>query len=271
MNALDELFVTLKSKNEGAFMPFVTLGDPDQEISIQIIKKLIESGADILELGIPFSDPIADGKTIQRSGQRALKMGMNTDRAFEMVKKIREFSSIPILFLTYYNLVLQFPPEEFFNKCKQTDVQGIVIADLPVEEADVVLRECERTGTHLIFLVAPNTTEKRFTKILEHAGGFIYFVSIYGTTGARDHVEQSTFETLLRLSSVSNLPILPGFGISSPTHVKELMGVGADGVIVGSAIIKRIEENLNDPDKMLAEIGTFARDLKEATKKGGKN
>lgn len=271
MNAIDETFEKLKLKNEGVFMPFVTLGDPNREISIQIIKILIESGADFIELGIPFSDPIADGKTIQKSGQRALKMGMNTDLAFDLVKNLREFSAIPILFLTYYNIVLQYPLEEFFKSCNKHGVQGIVIPDLPIEEADLVLQECNKNGVHLIFLIAPNTSEKRISKILEKAGGFLYFVSIYGTTGARNYIEKSTIENLLRFSAISNIPILPGFGISSPKHVKELIDAGADGVIVGSAIIKKIEELLDDPDKMLVEIGSFARELKDATKRGGKN
>ncbi|MHA1143139.1 MAG: tryptophan synthase subunit alpha [Candidatus Helarchaeota archaeon] len=269
MNTISEVFKQLKKNKEGAFMPFVTLGDPNRTLSIEIIKTLIENGADFMELGIPFSDPIADGKTIQMSSQRALEMGMNTDIAFSMVKEIRQFSSIPILFLTYYNIVLQYPLEAFFKNCKDNHVQGIVIPDLPIEEAAPVIQECLKNNVNLILFIAPNTSETRLTKIIENARGFLYFVSTYGTTGARKKVETSTLKNLLRFTTMSEIPIMPGFGISSPLHVKELIKAGAAGVIVGSAIIKKIEENLKKPDKMLGEIGDLTRKLKNATKMGG--
>ncbi|MHA1785609.1 MAG: tryptophan synthase subunit alpha [Candidatus Helarchaeota archaeon] len=265
MNSIDSKLKELKDKKEGAFMPFVTLGDPDVEMSIKIIRTLIENGADIIELGIPFSDPMADGPTIQKSSQRALNNGMNTDKAFIMIQRIREFSSIPIVFLTYYNIVLQYPLERFFQTCKKHDVQGIVIPDLPIEEADMALQEARKNDVHIIFLIAPNTSEKRITKILEKATGFLYFITLFGTTGTRDQVTKSSAEHLLRLSSVSSLPILPGFGISSPSHVTELMNAGADGVIVGSAFIKKIEENLENSSRMLTELGEFIKSMKEKT------
>ena len=267
MNSLDALFDELNSKNEGAFMPFVTLGDPDIETSIKIIKTLIDNGGDILELGIPFSDPMADGPTIQKSSQRSLSKGMNTDNAFEIVKKIRDYSNVPIIFLTYYNIVLQYPIAEFFKMCKKHQVQGIVIPDLPIEEAKLALQESEKNNVHIIFLIAPNTSEKRITKILEKAGGFLYFVTLFGTTGTREEIKQSTIEHLLKFSTISNLPVLPGFGISTPSHVEELINAGASGVIVGSAVVKIIEENIENNEKMMEKLGEFIREMKNKTKR----
>ncbi|NHI93465.1 MAG: tryptophan synthase subunit alpha [Candidatus Lokiarchaeota archaeon] len=269
MNTLDDLFITLKSKNESAFMPFVTLGDPNEEITIKIITTLIENGADIIELGIPFSDPMADGPTIQKSYQRSLNAGMNTDKAFELVKKIREFSKIPLIFLTYYNIVLQYPLEEFFKMCKKHQVQGIVIPDLPIEEAEFALQESKKNDVHIIFLIAPNTSEKRISRILEKAGGFLYFVTLFGTTGTRKEINKLTIEHLLKFTAISNLPVLPGFGISTPSHVQELINAGADGVIVGSAVINIIEENIKDIGKMLELLGNFVRSMKKNTIKRG--
>ena len=265
MNKLDEIFETLGSMEERVFMPFVTIGDPNEEQSIEIIKTLIESGADIVELGIPFSDPIADGPTIQRSSQRALNQGMNTDKAFKIVKKIRAFSDVPIVFLTYYNIVLQYPIDKFFQACKEHDVQGIVIPDLPIEEAELALKESKKNNVHIIFLIAPNTSEERLTKILEHASGFLYFVTLFGTTGTREQVTKPALDHLLKLRAISDIPVLPGFGISSPAHVKEYMDAGADGVIVGSAIVKIIEENLNDLAKMKLDLSEFVKLMKAST------
>jgi len=265
MNKIDETFDKLKNINQGAFMPFVTLGDPNEKISIEIIKVLIKSGADIVELGIPFSDPMADGPTIQKSSQRALNQGMNTDKAFDIVRKIREFSDIPIVFLTYYNIVLQYPMDKFFQSCKEHEVQGIVIPDLPIEEAGLALKESKKNNVHIIFLIAPNTSEGRLTKILEHASGFLYFVTLFGTTGTREQVMKPGLDHLLKLRAISNIPVLPGFGISSPSHVQEYMTAGSDGVIVGSAIVKIIEENINDPDKMKSELSEFVKSMKAKT------
>ena len=264
MNAIDDVFKQFKENNEGVFMPFVTIGDPNQETCIDIIRTLIENGADFIELGIPFSDPIADGRTIQRSGQRALKEGMNTDKAFKIVKSIREFSSIPILFLTYYNIILQYTLEKFFKNCMKYGVQGIVIPDLPIEEAGPALQECKKNNVHLIFLIAPNTSEKRLTRILESASGFLYLVSLYGTTGERKDVQNATIENLLRFSTTSTLPILPGFGISTPEHVRKLINAGADGVIVGSRLIQLMA---NYPSDELREFIQGLRNSIDSVKK----
>ncbi|MHA1380536.1 MAG: tryptophan synthase subunit alpha [Candidatus Helarchaeota archaeon] len=267
MNSIDQVFKIAKEKNEGVFIPFVTLGDPNSEMTLKIVKVLDDNGADIIELGIPFSDPIADGPTIQASTQRALKNGMNTDLAFELIGQIRKFTNIPIIFLTYYNIVLQRGLEDFFNDSKKFGVQGIVIPDLPIEEAAPALEFAKTSDVHIIFMVAPTTNETRFNKILEFAGGFIYFMSILGTTGARKTIEQITADSLLRFLPISNIPIAVGFGISRTEHVKKLLNIGADGVIIGSAIIKIIQNNLNNFDRALIEVGNLVNLLKNATKK----
>lgn len=269
MNTIDTVFKLAKEKGEGIFIPYITLGDPDSEFTLKFVKILEENGADIIELGIPFSDPIADGQTIQASSQRALKNGMNTDIAFELVARIREFTNIPLIFLTYYNIIFQRGLERFFSDSKKYGVQGIVIPDLPIEEATPALKFANKFGVHIIFIVAPTTNETRFNKILEAAKGFIYFMAVLGTTGARKKIEKITSDTLFRILPISNLPIAVGFGISKPEHIKELLNIGADGMIVGSAIIKILENNLNDLDKALLEIGIFVKDLKNATKKEG--
>ncbi|MFX1451642.1 MAG: tryptophan synthase subunit alpha [Promethearchaeota archaeon] len=269
MNSIDKVFRDLNKKEEGVFIPFITLGDPSQDFSLKLIKVLSENGADIIELGIPFSDPIADGPTIQASSQRALNNGMNTDIAFELVSKIREFTNIPIIFLTYYNLVLQRGLSKFFSDAKKSGVEGIVIPDLPIEEAAPALDFAKKNDVHIIFMVTPTTNEARFHKILEVAGGFIYFMAVLGTTGARKNLENITRESLLRILPITNLPIAVGFGISKAEHIRELVKIGAHGMIVGSAIVKLLENNLNNLDNALEKIGNYIKELKNATKKEG--
>jgi tryptophan synthase alpha chain len=265
MNSIDEVFKRAGGKKEGVFIPFITLGDPNMNFTLDAVKTLAENGADIIELGIPFSDPIADGPTIQASSQRALNGGMNTDIAFDLVSKIREFTDIPLIFLTYYNLVLQRGLSKFFGDANKNGVQGIVIPDLPVEEASPALKHARENNVHIIFMVAPTTNETRFHKILEVAGGFLYFMAVLGTTGAREKVEKITAETLFRILPISNVPIAVGFGISKPEHISKLLKIGANGVIVGSAIIRIIQNNLNDLENALNEIGIYVKQLKNAT------
>ncbi|MHA1384075.1 MAG: tryptophan synthase subunit alpha [Candidatus Helarchaeota archaeon] len=269
MNSIDKVFQIAAEKKEGIFMPYITLGDPNMDFTLDVVKTLVDNGADIVELGIPFSDPIADGPTIQASSQRALKAGMNTDIAFELVSKIRKFTDVPLIFLTYYNLVLQRGLEKFFSDAKKNGIQGIVIPDLPIEEAGPVLTFANENDVHIIFMVAPTTNENRFHKILEVAKGFIYFMAVLGTTGAREKVEKITADTLFRILPITNLPIVVGFGISKTEHVKTLLEIGAHGIIVGSAIVKIIENNLKNLELALKEIGNFVKTLKNATKKEG--
>ena len=252
------------------FMPFLVAGDPN----IDQFKRLalaIEPHADILEFGIPFSDPIADGPTIQEANVRAFNAGINTKNALEAIKEIRSKTHKPIVVLTYYNILIQGGDtieaslEKTFKKLKESGVDGVVIGDLPIEEAELTLEACEKHDICLIFLIAPSTTEGRLAKVLNVARGFIYLISVMGVTGARKSVAQITRDTITRMKGkTSQLPVLVGFGISTAKQASSIIKAGADGVIVGSAIVNLIKENLTDFDRMKTEIVEFTRKIKKA-------
>ncbi|KON30777.1 hypothetical protein AC477_04705 [miscellaneous Crenarchaeota group-1 archaeon SG8-32-1] len=262
-------FEVLKEKNEAAFIPFITLGDPTPSFSVKIAKDLIEGGADIIELGIPFSDPVADGPTIQASTNRAISQGMNTDLAFELAKKIRKIDGkIPLLFLTYYNIIIQRGIKNFFKDCSLSDVDGVIIVDLPVEEADSALKTAKSQNINLIFIVAPSTSDQRLNMVLEKAEGFLYIVSLYGTTGVRTSLQEITKETIKRIikQAKGKIPCCVGFGISKPEHVSEVVRAGADGVIVGSAIVDIISKYEELKNGVLEKVKLYTKEMKEATK-----
>jgi tryptophan synthase alpha chain len=243
-------------KGEGAFIPYICAGDPDFETSLETAGEIIKAGADVLELGLPFSDPIADGPTIQKASQRALEAGMNTDRYFEYTSKVHSVRDIPLVCMTYYNLVLQYGLERFTGKCVESGITGLIIPDLPVEEAGPLHSECRKKDIDLIYLVAETTTDERLDKILEKASGFIYIVSLLGTTGTREKLSETIKPLIKKLRKKTGLPLAVGFGISKPEHVHEVIAAGADAAIVGSAIIQRIEED---------DVSRFVEDLKKAT------
>jgi tryptophan synthase alpha chain len=265
VESYSEMFKRVKMKNEGAFVPFVVAGDPDLDTSLEIVRELVENGADALEIGFAFSDPVADGPTVQAADIRALGAGMTTNKGFEFIKKIREFTSIPIGLLVYYNLIYKMGLNEFYKKAKESGVNGILAADLPIEEANEAVSIAKRYDVHQIFMVAQTTSNERLENIAEMCNGFLYVVSIMGVTGARSELKFSTVNLIKRVKSHSQLPICVGFGISKPEHVKEIMKAGADGAIVASAILDMITENLQDKEAMKREIGRFCRKMKEAT------
>lgn len=274
INKIAKKFSELKKEQKGVLIGFVTLGDPTPEDSLKIVRTLISGeGVDIIELGLPFSDPIADGPTIQKSSERSLKSGMNPDLYFKLAKKIDEYTEIPKICLTYYNLILQRGLEKFTKNCSEAGISGLIVPDLPVEEACPLIKECHREWVDLIFLVAPTTTKERLKMILKVArgGSFIYVVSLLGVTGARESLSDEIKELkpfLRRIKKISGkIPLAVGFGISKPEHVKEILNAGADGVIVGSAFVEIIEKNLKDKEKLLEKLETFAKELKKATKK----
>lgn len=261
---LKEKFFELKKRKEGALIGFVTAGDPTPEDTIDIANSLIKGGIDILELGLAFSDPIADGVVIQKASERSLKGGMNPDLFFEIAKKI---DGIPKVCLTYYNIVLQRGLEKFVQDCQSSEISGLIVPDLPIEEAMPLLNVCNRYDTNLIFLVAQTTTGERLKKILRVSKGFLYVVSLLGVTGVRGKLSESVKPLLRRIKQISDkIPLAVGFGISKPEHVKDVLKAGADGAIVGSAFIKIIERNLDDREGMLSELKEFTRELKEATR-----
>lgn len=272
-NRILELFKENQDKSIKYFMPFLVAGDPN----IEQFKKLalaIEPHCDILEIGIPFSDPIADGPTIQEANTRAFAEGINTTLALEAIAEIRKNTEKPIVILTYYNILIQGGDtiedslEKTFNKLKNSGVDGIVIGDLPIEEADLALKACDKYDICLIFLIAPSTTEERLQKVTQAARGFIYLISVMGITGARDSVAQITKDTIKRvkLKTKEVLPVFVGFGISKPEHARAIADAGADGIIIGSAIVNIIKENLEDYDKMEEKIVDFASNIKNALK-----
>ncbi len=254
-------FQELKRREEGALITYTTLGFPTIEESKEIVK-ILARHSDIIELGIPFSDPIADGPTIQKAIDIALRNGINTDICFEIVKDLRKEIETPFVFMTYYNIVLQYGIERFIKRCKEVGVDGILVVDLPLEEAGEVLKLCYKYNVHFIFLVALNTYKERLLKILNYARGFIYLIAFYGVTGAREEIEEETLRKIRFIKENASIPLAVGFGVSKPEHVVRYLSAGADGVVIGSKlidIIMRNREYVNVLDK-------FLMDLKNATR-----
>ncbi len=260
----DDMFKRIKMNNEGAFIPFIVAGDPDFETSLRMVRMMVEGGADALEIGFPFSDPIADGPTVQSANIRALNSGMTTDNGFKFVRRIREFTQIPIGLLVYYNLIYKMGVNEFYRKARINGVTSILAADLPPEEADIAVEAAKDNNVEQIFLAAQSTSNKRLEKILELCSGFLYVVSVMGVTGARNQLKISTVELVERMHSHTQLPICVGFGISKPEHVAEVIAAGADGAIVGSALIDVMTNNIENPEFKVREC---CRIMKNATKK----
>lgn len=251
---ISEKFSELREKKEGALIGYVMAGDPSAEATCGIVRALVNGGADIIELGFPFSDPVADGPTIQAAGQRALAAGMDTERYFELVRDLEV--EVPLVCMTYYNPVFRYGVEKFVEHAAEAGISGLIIPDIPVEEAADLKHSCEKHGLDLIFLVAPTTTDARIRKILQRGSGFIYLVSRLGVTGARDNVAGSTKELLSRVET--EIPKAVGFGISTGRQAAEVRKAGADAVIVGSAFVKIIEEGKDVNERLEA----LSRELK---------
>jgi len=266
MKTYTETFEQLKSRNEGALIPFTVIGDPDYKTSLQIAKTMVDAGADILELGLPFSDPIADGKTIQAADSRALSSGNNTDKVFEFVKELREYTNIPVGFLTYYNLVYQRGVERFYGDSKKCGINSILIADMPIEEYGCLSANPQDYGIDTVFMASPLTTNERIREIAKSTTGFIYVVSRLGVTGARRNLGQSALSLIKRLRKFTEKPLCVGFGISKPEHIKSVIKAGADGAIVGSAIVNLIAKNIYNKEKMLHSISINVKGMKNATR-----
>jgi tryptophan synthase alpha chain len=258
-------FSRLRKKKEEALVPFVVIGDPDYKTSMDIVKTIIDSGADILELGFPFSDPIADGPTIQAADTRALRKGIDTLQCFKFIQEIRRFSPIPIGLLVYSNLIYQRGIDRFFADCKKAGVDSVLAADVPAEESSLILKSARRHRVDTVFIVSPLTVGKRLDNILSKTRGFVYIVSRLGVTGARKDLGDSTLSLIRRVKRKTKLPLCVGFGISKPEHVQAVLKAGADGAIVGSAVVKIIEKNARSRKRMLAKLGNFIKGMKKAT------
>jgi tryptophan synthase alpha chain len=261
MTRIDQVFT---KKGAAAFIGFAVAGDPDKDTSVRIAKALIDGGTDILELGVPFSDPVADGPTIQKADERALAAGTTPDTVFLIVRELRAYSDVPIVFLTYYNIVYRRGIERFYREARDAGVDGILIADMPVEESDEIVDIAIRYGIDPIFLVTQTTSDERMAAIVHRARGYLYLVSVLGVTGARERVSDEALALLHRVRRRTTLPLALGFGISTPEHVKTCADAGADGVIVGSAIVSIVEKNLIDTPAMERELKKYVSRMKAA-------
>lgn len=264
MKRIQKKFSELKEKGEKALVGFVTAGDPNPEISLQMIQAMCEADLDVLELGVPFSDPTADGPVIQRSSGRALKMGVNLKRVLEMTAEIRKGTEIPIILFSYYNPILTYGNEAFYRDAVQAGADGVLIVDLPPEESDEMTSRWAGNGLDLIRLFAPTTPPDRMRKIAETASGFLYLVSKTGVTGSAGLDTGDVGRHTETLRSVTDLPICVGFGISTAGHVSAV-AQAADGVVIGSAFERLIEENIENPD-LIAMMENRVKEYKAATR-----
>lgn len=268
MSRIEERFEELKERREGALVGYITAGSPNPHFSKKACLSIITGGVDILELGIPFSDPVADGPTIQRSSQMALKEGTNPKMVMELAKEVTQEVDTPIVLLSYFNPVYKAGLEPFLRMAKESRVDGLIIADLPVEEAVHYWSLARKIGLDTVFLASPTTSESRLKKVLEMTSGFLYLVSIFGVTGARDSIQRYTVDLVKRFRSLvgRKVNLAVGFGISRPEHVKTVIQSGADGAIVGSGFVEILNREDLPIDERLMKLESYASSLKAATK-----
>ena len=261
MKTYKDIFAT---RDKAALIPFFVLGDPDYKTSLAVIKTAIDAGADILELGIPFSDPIADGPTIQKADIRALKAGMTCEKALDLIREIKAYADIPIGLLMYYNLIYHHGRDRFYGDAAAAGVNSVLIADLSIDDADEILPITKQVGMDTVFMVTPITAPQRKQDIADKTTGFIYTVSLLGVTGTRDQVSGSVEGLVQEIKAITDMPVCVGFGVSSPDHAKSIAQAGADGVIIGSKIVGLIEAHLDKKEELLQAVGQFIRDVRAA-------
>ena len=267
MERYQQLFKRLDAAKEGAFVPFVTLGDPSPEVSLQIIDTLVAAGADALELGIPFSDPLADGPTIQGANLRAFSAGVTPAHCFEMLATIRQkYPDLPIGLLMYANLVFSGGIDDFYARCAQVGVDSVLVADVPLEESAPFRQAALRHNIAPIFICPPNADDDLLREIASHGRGYTYLLSRAGVTGAEKRASLPLKHLVDKLREYHAAPPLQGFGISEPAQVKEAIASGAAGAISGSAIVKIIEQHQANPQALLAELHAFVSSLKAASR-----
>lgn len=248
-------------ENGKAFIPFITCGDPDLETTAKIVREAVANGADLIELGIPFSDPTAEGPVIQGANIRALKDGVTTDKVFDLVRELRKDVTVPMVFMTYSNVVFSYGADKFISTCKEIGINGLILPDLPYEEKEEFLPQCKKYGVDLISLIAP-TSENRIAMIAKEADGFIYLVSSLGVTGTRSEISTDLKSIVDVIRQNTSVPCAIGFGISTPEQAKKMADI-ADGAIVGSAIIKIIEQYGKDAPKY---VGEYVKSMKDAVR-----
>lgn len=256
-------FATAAKENRACFVAYLCAGDPDFETSLKACKQLIESGIDVLELGVPFSDPLADGLTNQLAAQRALESGMRSERVLDLVRAVRAFSEVPIVFYTYYNLVFSKGSDVYASEAKAAGVDGLLTLDLPPEEAGEHLEACKKHGMETIFIAAPTTPDSRLDIICKASTGFIYYVSREGVTGEQTSMSKGIGERVAEIKAHTDLPVVVGFGISSSEHVREVGSV-CDGVVVGSTLVNCVASHLGDPDAIVEALKSKMAALTES-------
>ena len=262
MTRIADTFAQLRARGEVGLIPFITAGDPDIETTFALVHEMARQGADIIELGVPFSDPMADGPTLQRAAERALQHGTSLAHVFELVRRVRRSLTIPILLFGYYNPIWRYGGERFAADARQAGVDGVLCVDLPPEEAEELKRETDRHDLDMIFLLAPTSSLDRAQRVLTRARGFIYYVAVTGVTGVRTTLPADLSDMVRRIRAISPVPVGVGFGISSAEHVAQVAGM-ADAAIVGSAISQVIEQSLGQPD-LVARVGALVAELKTA-------
>ncbi len=261
-NRLAELFRKLKNRGEKALVTFITAGDPDIEVTEDLVEGLARGGADIVELGVPFSDPMADGPTIQASSERALESGTTLPKVLKLVKRLRKRGlDVPIVLFGYYNPVFVYGHERFARDARQAGVDGVLIVDLPPEEATELAGELKKVGIEFVYLLTPTSDERRIGLVARKAGGFIYYVSVTGVTGARKKVAGQIKDQVKRIKQFTELPVCVGFGISTPEQARKISR-WADGVVVGSAIVDIIGRNRGSKG-LVEKVKGFVRSIKD--------
>jgi tryptophan synthase alpha chain len=259
LGRIKDVFDSLSRDGSKGFIPFITAGDPDLETTEALLLELSEAGATLIELGVPFSDPMADGPVIQRASERALKRDLGLDSILQLVSRVRQKIDTPIILFSYFNPLLQFGVKRLAVEAREAGVDGVLVTDLIPEESAEFATELRANGLDMIFLIAPTSTDTRLKLVAERASGFIYAVSRAGVTGAQSTVSAEAEKLVGRMRQFTSLPIAVGFGISSAAQVKDVQRY-ADAVVVGSAIVAELERNLNSPD-LVVNIGRFTRSL----------
>ena len=261
-------FDQLKSSGKKAFVAFVTAGDPDYETSLQILESLPSAGADIIEVGMPFSDPMADGPSIQASSLRALKAGMTLEQTLQLVDQFRKTDNeTPIVLMGYYNPIYRYGPEKFVQECAARGVDGLIVVDLPPEEDRELCDPALTAGLHWIRLITPTTDDKRISSVLKNVSGFVYYISVLGVTGTKEVVTEQVSVAVNWLRSYTDLPIAVGFGIKTPERAKAVSEV-ADGIVIGSAIVDLVEKNIDlagtPGPGLLNKVENFVSDISKS-------
>ncbi|WP_223577807.1 tryptophan synthase subunit alpha [Kangiella taiwanensis] len=259
------MFETVSANNHLAYIPFVIVGDPNPELSIQIIDKLVESGADGLELGLAFSDPVADGPVIQQATLRPLANQFTIESGLNLIGQIREkYPELPIGLLTYANLVFAQGIETFLNKCRNVGIDSVLVADCPVKESRLFAKTAKDCGIQLVFIAPPDASDDTLQQIAQNSQGYTYVLSRKGITGTEVAASKAKTDFLQKLRQYNSPPLVQGFGISEPQHVFDAANAGVDGIITGSAIVNLINQHYNNPQIMLEQIGDYVRSIAEA-------